>query len=76
MITLASLVLPMAFMSLAVVLSPQSSLRAALRTPDGLVIAVLGAGGWAFSRLLDTLSKRFDAVDAALQQLLKELRAR
>jgi hypothetical protein len=51
-------------------------LAAALRSADVFVVAALGGVGWAFGRYLESVSKRFDATDAALREVKELLRAR
>ncbi len=51
-------------------------LAAALRSADVLVVAALGGVGWAIGHYLESVSKRFDATDAALREVKELLLAR
>ena len=55
----------------------QSSLHrglssAALRSSDVFTTAFLAFIGWAFNKHLESVTKRFDAVDAALRELARK----
>ena len=47
-------------------------LSAALRSSDVFTTAFLAFVGWAFSKYLESVNKRFDAVDAALRELARK----
>ena len=47
-------------------------LSAALRSSDVFTTAFLAFIGWAFNKHLESVTKRFDAVDAALRELARK----
>ena len=47
-------------------------LSAALRSSDVFTTAFLAFVGWAFNKYLQSVNKRFDAVDAALRELARK----
>ena len=49
-------------------------LASAYTSADMLVTMALAGVGWAFGKYLDYVNKRFDAVDAALQELKSALK--
>ena len=48
------------------------ALSAALRSSDVFTTAFLAFIGWAFNKHLESVTKRFDAVDAALRELARK----
>ena len=47
-------------------------LSVALRSSDVFTTAFLAFIGWAFNKHLESVTKRFDAVDAALRELARK----
>ncbi len=75
---LAKMLAPLAFAAFGIYFM-QSNLAAglgALRTSDVLVTAALGGVGWAFTRYLEFVNKRFDTMDAALREVKQLLQER
>ena len=51
-----------------------AGLASAYKSADMLVTVALAGVGWAFGKYLDSVNKRFDSVDAALQELKSALK--